>query len=121
VNSPGNPSLTCFILGGSTGADLDQTATSDIYMISRGEYIGMIHTGKMKVPRYSCFPMITGANDTELFVMGGTFEPEIDLYHLVEGKMKAWPEEKVTEIEKDLYIQLVSYTCDVPLKDCSYA
>ena len=57
----------------------------------------------MKVARHSAFAMITGVKNDQLFVMGGTEEPVIDIYDL-KDTITTWTSAGTRAIENDVFV-----------------
>ena len=110
----------CYLIGGSTGANFNATATKDVRIMSRAQPGPSKVYEHMKVARYNAFAIITGMKNDQLFVVGGTEEPSIDIYDL-KDTITTWKPAATKAIESDLFVQLVSFTNDIRLSTCSYA
>ena len=91
------------IIGGSMGADFDSTATKDVRIMSRSQPGPMRVYEQMKVARHNAFAMITGVKNDQLFVMGGTEEPVIDIYDL-KDTITTWTKSATRAIENDVFV-----------------
>lgn len=106
------------VIGGATGANAEETATKEAWLIDRANFQGFSEKPAfvMKVARYNPFTIIAG-HDDQIAIIGGTKEKVMEIYSYKDFAYD--PSKKLQVCNDVVYESLENYTQDLGLFTCS--
>ena len=109
-----------YVIGGSTGADVDETATDLIRSLNIREFTGLkeLKHARLQVPRTECHVFLSQAHN-RLVVVGGSDEPVIDAFE--HEKLRYFDPNKMFTVQNNTYVQLCGFTTEIDMKSCCVA
>lgn len=106
------------VVGGSTSRDVGNSATDKIMQVSRENFNGFSDVFTMKTKRTFSMPILTNSG-RNLFIIGGTTEPIIDMYDMENRGI--CDRKIVKQLEDYLFFELGNYSTDFTLSACAFA